>query len=122
MSTIRLQKIAKEIQRLVSEKIFSLGGSETITITDVVVSPKYQHARVFFVPFGAASRSESESFVTANAYVIKKYLAQRLGLRYAIEPVFVFDDSIERGNRMDKLLSEIAHPNVDDLDQPELKL
>lgn len=78
------------------------------TITAVKVSADLRIAKVYFTVASAAGGIQAalEGFARAHGY-IKRELAQRLGLRYMPELQFHYDDSIDRGARIDELLKMV---------------
>lgn len=78
------------------------------TITNARVSPDLRHARVFVSVFGP-SEQQKETLAALNRAVgfIRRQLSGRLKLRHCPELQFAFDDSIERGAKMDELLAEV---------------
>ena len=78
------------------------------TITAVKVSADLRNAKVYFTVPGieGAAQAALAGFKRAHGF-IKRELAQRLGLRYMPELQFHYDDSIERGARIDQLIKMV---------------
>ncbi len=101
-------------------------GIGFVTITRVHVTADLQLARVFYTAFGdVAARRASGRALTRAAPFLRHQIGQRLRLRRVPVLEFVFDESIERQERVERLLDEIhhaeklgdGHPAPDDDDQ-----
>ncbi len=97
-------------------------GIGFVTITEVKVSADLQHARVYYTTLGnEGARRDSARALDRAAPYIRRQLAQRLRLRRTPELQFFFDDSIERHDRLERILQEIqeeraSRPPVTDSD------
>jgi len=79
-----------------------------VTITDVVMSPDLRQAKVYFSRIGTeAERDESLQGLQAAAGFMRRELGHRLALKFAPELRFFYDESLETGSRIDRLLREI---------------
>jgi ribosome-binding factor A len=80
-----------------------------LTITGVDVTPDLMLSKIYFTVLGEED-AEQEAIVgleRAKGF-LRTQLAGRVQLRYMPELVFELDKSIEYGNRIDDLLSQIA--------------
>ncbi len=86
-----------------------------VTITAVKVSSDLRNAKIYFTTSGAegAAQAALEGFRRACGFV-KRELAQRLGLRYMPDLHFFFDDSIDRGARIDQLIKMVKENDKTD--------
>jgi len=99
------QEISELLQRQVKDP--RLGGF--ITVTEVSTSADLKYAKVFVSHIGTEEeRQQALSGLAAAAGFIRGELGKRLGLRSVPELRFEWDDSIERGTRLLKLIDEVA--------------
>lgn len=110
MST-KNEKIAGLIQKNVSEIIqFSLKDPKIgfITITDAKVTNDLSYAKIFVSFLGQNARKEAgmKALERSKGY-IRSELSKRLSTRKVPELIFVLDDSLEKGNRIDRIIYEI---------------
>jgi ribosome-binding factor A len=81
---------------------------QQVQVTAVDVSPDLTIAKVFYVML---DEREPDPRVQTGLERIEGYLkheiSQRLSLRYTPHLQFIYDESIERGRRMDALLSNL---------------
>jgi ribosome-binding factor A len=81
----------------------------SVTITTVKVTDDLRNAKVYFVEMGKDECSpEVKSGLTNASGFIRRELGKRLQLRLVPEIMFVHDQSFGYGNRIDKLLADIA--------------
>jgi ribosome-binding factor A len=110
----RRARIADQIQRELAEVIrLELRDPRVglITVTGVELSRDQSHAKVFFTVLGAesAARDASEGLQRAAGF-LRTQLAHRLTTRKVPELHFEFDESVERGVRLSKLIDEAVAP------------
>ncbi len=103
-----LQELAYLLQRKVKDPRL-----EGITLTRVQVSADLRHARVFYsvlatdeVKVAVASGLDS-----ARGY-LKRELGRRLQLRYMPDILFSYDDSLDCGSRIHRLLTELKKSDL----------
>jgi ribosome-binding factor A len=115
MSGSRQARIADQIQRELAELIRTeirdprVGG--LITLTGVELSRDQSHAKVFFTVLGAQSAAqEAGEGLQRAAGFLRSNLAHRLTTRKVPELHFEFDESVERGVRLSRLIDEALAP------------
>jgi ribosome-binding factor A len=119
-------QIRAEVAGMVARELHD-PGLGFLTITRVDVTADLQLARVYYTTLGdAAARRNTQRAFERAAPFIRRQLGRRLRLRRAPDLLFVFDESIEHQDRIERLLQEIheaersAEPaGKDEDDQPE---
>src|SRR6187431_1649187 len=110
MSTARSARIAEEIQRSLAELIrLEVRDPRVglVTLTGVELSRDQSHAKVFFTVMGAGPDPEAAGRgLTHAAGFLRSELAHRLTIRKVPELHFAFDESVERGVRLSRLIDE----------------
>lgn len=114
MSTARLARIADQIQRELAELVrLELRDPRVrmVTITGVEISRDQSHAKVWFTTLGSPedSRACGEGLARAAGF-LRAGLAHRLTTRTVPELHFAYDESIERGARLSRLIDEAVGP------------
>jgi ribosome-binding factor A len=100
-------QIRAEVSGMIARDVHD-PGLGFITITRVQVSPDLQHARVFYTTLGdQAARKNTGRALERAASFMRRQVAQRLRLRRAPELDFVFDESIEQQDRIERLLRDL---------------
>ena len=81
-----------------------------VEVTDVEVTPDLKHARVFWVLIQESEESDrreaNEGLEAAKGY-LQREIGGKLDTKYTPELDFRFDESIERGRRIEELLEDV---------------
>lgn len=105
MNSLIRQEISQLLQRQVKDP--RLGNF--ISVTEVDTSADLKYARVFISRIGGeADKQETLSVLASAAGFFRKELSKNLKLRYVPVLSFQWDDSIERGDRLLRLIDGIA--------------
>lgn len=82
-----------------------------VSLTDVEVSPDYAHAVVFFSVLDVNQVPVATEGLGRAAGFLRSQLAQRVKLYATPELRFVYDESIERGDRLSRLIDGLREPD-----------
>lgn len=111
MSSWRPESVGKFIQQTLGELIQSRVKDPRlgyVTITGCRVTKDLKVARVFVSVMGSDDDREASMQTLGRASsFLRKELSGRLRMRHTPELIFDYDDSIERGARINKLLDEL---------------
>lgn len=75
-----------------------------VTITGVDVSPDLSHAKVFYTTLEAGHVPDAQEGLARAAGFLRSQLARRIKLYTTPELRFVYDESVERGDRLSRLI------------------
>lgn len=117
----RSDRVASQIQKEMAELIrVHVKDPELgmVTVSDAEVTRDLAVAKLY-VSFLGGSLPADKGVKRLMEYApeLRHELGKRLRIRVLPEIRFVFDDSIERGLRMDALLEGLAHPDGDTPDR-----
>lgn len=100
--------IRQEISHLLLSEVHD-PGIGLVTLTRVKVSPDLQLARIYYTQIGdeKAKRETRRALERATPF-LRRQLAGRINLRRAPEIRFEFDESIEKQDRIEQILIELA--------------
>lgn len=112
MNNKRLNRISEEVKRVVSELIYNGLKDPRVnsmtTVTKVEVTRDLRYAKIYVSVFGNKEEKENTlSGLESAKGFIRKEISSRIDLRYAPEPIFVLDESIEQGLYMSKLIEKV---------------
>lgn len=109
--TMKKDKVAGIIQKEISEIIqFELKDPKVgfITITDVEVSGDLSQAKIYVSFLGQDARKEAGmKALERSKGFLRTQLAQRLTIRKVPQLIFLHDTSLERGNKIEKIIADI---------------
>lgn|SRR5512135_402085 len=114
MTAPRQARIADQIQRELAELIrLEVRDPRVgmVTLTGVELSRDQSHAKVFFTVLGAPSDAEqAREGLQRAAGFLRTQLAHRLTTRTVPGLSFAYDESVERGVRLTRLIEEAVKP------------
>ncbi len=128
----RTRRVADQIQRHMAELIqMELGDPRVgmVTVTGVDVTHEFERARVYFTVLDEnladkeqAKKSVENSTLALNraAGYLRTALARRLKLRTTPQLVFIYDSSMEYGNRLTDLIKQSGTASAE-VDEPTNK-
>ena len=106
-SSGRPRKLGDQIQRELSDLLArELRDPRVgmITITSVDVSPDISHAKVFFTLLEKEKLADTVHGLRRAAGFLRTQLAKRIKLYTTPELRFEYDESVERGDRLSRLI------------------
>ena len=113
MSRGRPQKVADLIQRELSE-LLRLEVRDPrvgmVTITSVDVSPDLSHAKVFVTLLEKEKLAETLQGLQRASGFLRSQLAHRMKLYTTPELRFIYDESVERGDHLSRLIDSVVPP------------
>jgi len=113
----RTDRIAGMLQRALSEiiqhEVKDPKLPHFVTISGVKVSGDLSHAKIYFTALNE-DKKQAVQFLNGKAAHIRTLLARAIKLRIVPELHFVYDESIEYGRRLSKLIDEVNPDTNDD--------
>ena len=83
-------------------------GIGFLTLTHVKVTPDLQQARVYYTTIGdEAARRETRKALGRATPFLRRQIGQRLRLKRVPELDFFFDESVEKQDRIEKILQDL---------------
>ena len=102
------ERIREELSLLLQRRARDPGLS-SVTVTDVSVTPDLKVAHVNYAALvGPEERRAVAQALRRSSGFLRRELGKVLDLRYAPELLFHYDDSYDRGVRIDEILRGIA--------------
>jgi ribosome-binding factor A len=109
----RPQRLGDLIQREVSDLIrLEVRDPRVgmITITSVDVSPDLSHAKLFFTLLEKDKLEDTLHGLKRSAGFLRSQLARRIKMYTTPELRFEYDESVERGDRLSRLIDSAVKP------------
>jgi ribosome-binding factor A len=103
--------IRQELARLLREEVRDprIGF---VTITEVDLSPDLKHARVYLTTMGDDAETTLKGLRKAAPF-LRRALASGCNLRFTPQLRFLFDESVDTGFRVERLLQEMKGEDED---------
>ena len=114
------EEIRKELSELITREVHD-PGIGLMTITRVKMTPDLQLARVFYTIIGdEKGRKDAARALGRAAAFLRRNIGRRLRLRTVPELQFMYDESIEQQDRIERIIQDIQaeraeHPHLKDL-------
>ena len=109
----RAQRVADQIQRELASLLRD-GVKDPrvgrITITSVDVSPDLSHAKIFFTVLEKDKLQETLAGLNRCAGFLRAQLSKRVEMYTTPELRFAYDESVERGDRLSRLIDSAVRP------------
>jgi ribosome-binding factor A len=101
-------QIRAELAELLAREVHD-PGIGFLTITHVKVSPDLQQARVFYTTLGdEKARKDSMRALQRATPFLRRHVGRRLQLKRVPELTWMFDDSIEKNDRIERILQGLT--------------
>jgi len=112
--SLRLERVRELLKREIGEAIrkeLPLAEVGLINVNDVDIAPNLQNATVYICVFGDAEKKKrAMAALDEHRKRLQGILAHAVVLKYTPHLRFVLDESVERGNRVLRILDELEHP------------
>ena len=115
----RMRRVNESVREVVAEGVRALKDPRIglVTVTAVEVTPDLREATVFVSVLGGERTRQAtlEGLASAHA-VLQSRISSELSLRRTPHLTFAYDESVERGVRMSRLIDELTAdlPDRDD--------
>jgi ribosome-binding factor A len=101
--------IRREISELIQKELRDPRLDDLICVTEVETSPDMKHSKIFISSMGGqAEEKKILGILNAAAGFLRTGVARKTRLRFTPELHFVWDNSIEHGDRILRLIDEVS--------------
>jgi len=117
-----MRRVNESVRAVVAEGLSELKDPRIgmVTVTGAVVSPDLGEARIFISVFGNEKKRRATLVGLDSARgVLQAKINRELSLRRTPTLTFAYDESVERGVHMTKLIDELAADLPPDPGMPE---
>ena len=101
------EELKKEISNIISFELKNPKITGLISVTRVKVTPDLKYAKVYVSILNSKNVKDTLANLKKSSGYIRTEIAKRINLRITPEMVFVLDDSMEYGAKIDQILKEI---------------
>lgn len=119
-NTNRLGRINEELKKEISQVInYELNNSNItgmISVTRVRITPDLRYAKVYVSILNSKNKNKTLEGLKKSSGYIRTRVASTINLRTTPELVFVYDDSEEQGEKIDRILRELKNERKKDDD------
>lgn len=101
------EEMKKEISHIITYDLKDPNITGLISVTKVKVSGDLKYAKVYVSMLNAKDNKQVLAALKKSAGFVRTEVAKRINLRTTPEIIFIFDDSIEYGARIDTILRNV---------------
>lgn len=113
----RTDRIAEMIQRklaqIIPQEVKDPRLNGLVTISAVKVAADLGHAKIYFTVL-SDDKKLAASILNAAANYLRSALARSITLRTVPQLHFIYDESLEYGQRLSRLIDDVNPPTADD--------
>ena len=101
--------IRREISELIQQELKDPRLDEFVAVTEVETSPDLKSAKIYVSAMsGQQEEKKILGILNSAAGFLRTGLARKINLRYTPELHFVWDNSIEHGDKILRLIDEVS--------------
>lgn len=108
--SVKIERISSEVGRIVSEIMLLEARDETlkhVTVTGCVVTNDLSFANIYYTYMGDESLEDVKKNLEVAAPYLRTVLASKIELRHTPELRFHYDDSVEYGQNIERIINEL---------------
>lgn len=108
MSSLKGERVASDMQREICNILLLEAKDKdfkNVTITDVDVTNDLSFAKIYFTTLNNKEKVEKDLNNASGFF--RSELSKRLDIRHTPELRFIFDESIEYGQKIEKIIEEL---------------
>lgn len=121
--TLKQERLAERIRIILSELLLrevSDPRLQNITITEVKIDAELMYATIYVNALGDESRQDEVMAGLARAKgFLRREVSKRIRVRNAPELIFRWDMTLEQGEKINRLLSQLEIPPEEVIDDDE---
>ena len=114
MAKIRIQRLEKELLRILSSKInYKLRDKylQFVTITEIKLSNDMSHARIYYSHLDQYPDEKVQQALTRSTGFLKKEIAYAKLMRVIPELTFIYDQVEEQARNIEEIFARIKSEN-----------
>ena len=111
------EELKKEISNIISYDLKNPNITGLISVTKAKITPDLKYAQIYVSILNSKNTKETLAALKKSSGFVRTEVAKRINLRITPEIIFVLDDSIEYGERIDKILKKILPERPKDEDE-----
>lgn len=107
------EELKKEISNIINYELKNPNITGMISVTRAKITPDLKYAKIYVSILNSKNVKDTLANLKKSSGFIRSEIAQRINLRITPELIFILDDSMEYGAKIDQILKEIM-PKKDD--------
>lgn len=108
--SVKIDRISSEVLRELSSIMLLEAKDETlkhVTLTDCEVTNDLSFAKIYYTYMGDETLEDVKKNLEVAAPYLRTVLANRIDLRHTPELKFIYDDSVEYGQNIERIINNL---------------
>ena len=108
--SVKLERLGSTFAKVISEILAREVKDENVklvTITGCEITNDLSFAKVYFTVLDSSKKEETIKALEKSKSFIRGEISKRVDVRHAPELRFIFDESVEYGNKIEKIIDDI---------------
>lgn len=101
------EELKKEISNIINYELKNPRITGLISVTKTKITPDLKYAKVYVSILNSKNLKDTFANLKKSSGYIRTEIAKRINLRITPELVFVLDDSMEYGEKIERILKDI---------------
>jgi len=101
------EELRKELSKLVTFELKNPKVTGMVSVTKVKITPDFKYAQVYVSILNSKNIKKTMEGLKESVGFLKSKIARSVNLRVTPELVFVIDDSLEQGARIESILKDL---------------
>lgn len=102
------EELKREISNIINYNLHDPNLTGLISITKVLTTPDLRYSRAYVSIINSKSIKEDLAILKKSSGYIRSEIAKKINLRITPEIIFILDESLEYGSRIDSIIKEIT--------------
>lgn len=102
------EELKREISNIINYDLHDPNLTGLISITKVLTTPDLRYSRAYVSIINSKSIKEDLAILKKSSGYIRSEIAKKINLRITPEIIFILDESLEYGSRIDSIIKEIT--------------
>lgn len=108
------EELKKEISNIINYELNNPKVTGMISVTRAKITPDLKYAQIYVSILNSKNVKETLANLKKSSGYIRTEIAKRINLRITPELIFILDDSMEYGAKIDQILKEIIPEKKED--------
>ncbi len=108
--SVKLERLGSTFAKVISEILAREVKDENVklvTITGCEITNDLSFAKVYFTVLDSSKKEETIKALEKSKSFIRGEISKRVDVRHTPELRFIFDESVEYGNKIEKIIDDI---------------
>ena len=103
------EELKKEISNVISFELKNPNVTGLISVTKAKITPDLKYAKIYVSILNSKNIKKTMEGLKESAGIIRSQVAKTINLRITPELIFEIDDSLEYGEKIEKILKELKN-------------